>query len=163
MVADYGELRQLGRTEIGLIWQLAQAGAELDAGDRRLAEGLEQHPQYYHVWEGVESLGGEDLTLDGVNPFVHVAMHHIVENQLAENAPSQTARTLEALLMAGTERHAAIHAIAAVVAEEMYDMLKVERVFDEEAYVKALKDLARTARQSRGRGRRTGKGGRRGR
>ncbi len=162
-MADYGELRQIGRTQIGLIWQLAQAGAELDGRDRRLAEVLGQHPEYHHVWKDVESLGGEDLTLDGVNPFVHVAMHHVVEDQLANNDPPQTALTLEALLKAGTDRHDGVHAIAAVVAQEMYDMLRVGRVFDRDAYVEALHDLARTAKQGSRRGRMTERGGRRGR
>ncbi len=163
MPDDYGDLRQLGRTRIGLIWQLAQAGVDLEDGDRRLAEVLRQHPEYHHVWEDVESLAGEISTLDGVNPFAHVLMHHVVENQLADDDPPQTTRALEALLKVGTDRHDAVHAIAAVVAEELNDMVRVERVFDRDGYVDALEDLARTARQCRRRGRRAGKGGRTGR
>ena len=160
MKDGYAQLRGVTRSRLGLIWELAQAGGELDEEDARLAEVLEQHPEYADVWEEAQSMGTEEVTRDGVNPFVHVAIHQTVENQLAENDPAQTAETLEVLLRAGYDRHQAIHMIGRVVSEEIFEILKERRPFDEDAYVAALEDLARTERR---RGRRSrGRGGRRG-
>lgn len=162
MKNEYAQLRGVTRSRLGLIWELVKAGGELDEEDARLAEVLEQHPDYYDVWEAAQSMEKEEVTRDGVNPFLHVAIHQVVENQLAENDPPQTAGTLAALRRAGYDRHDAIHMIGRVVSDEIFEILKEERPFDEAAYVAALEDLARTERRRARRGNQ-GRGGRRGR
>lgn len=163
MKDEFAPLREVSRGHVGLIWELAQAGGALDEEDARLAEVLKQHPDYYDVWEEAQRMGGEEMTRDGVNPFVHVVIHQVVENQLAANDPLQTAETLEVLLRVGYDRHEAIHTIGRVVSGEIFEMLKQKRPYDKDGYVAALEDLARTearrARQgSRGRGGRRGRG-----
>ena len=153
------ELRLLSRERVRLILEMAQADVALDDETRQLADVLEQHPEYHHVFA---EAGAEDVTIDGVNPFLHVTMHQVVENQIADNDPTQTAETLDALLTAGCDRHEAIHAIAAIVVEEIYEALKSRREYDRAAYVAALRELERTAITRRKRGRRSGRGRRRG-
>jgi hypothetical protein len=160
MKDERAQLRNLLRTRLGLIWELAKVGGELDEEEARLAEVLKQHPEYTDIWEDAESLGSEEVTRDGVNPFVHVATHRVVENQLAENDPPQTTHTLEALLEVGYSRHDAVHAIGAIVADEIFGILQEGRPFDEDAYVEALEELVRTAK-GRGRRGRHWRGGRR--
>jgi len=162
MSDDPRQFRTLTRTRLGLIWELAQAGGELDDESAQLAEVMEEHPEYYDVWEQAERFGSEEVATDGVNPFLHVAMHQVVERQLADNDPPETARTLETLLDAGYSRHDAIHAIAGVVAGEIFEILKEDRPFDRQGYVSALQDLVRTLRRD-GRRRSSQGGGRRGR
>ncbi|NHN37332.1 DUF1841 family protein [Pseudomaricurvus alcaniphilus] len=63
-----------------------------------------------------DELEGEPLTL-------HAAMHVIVENQIAmgeENVESAATR----LIRQGLSRHEAVHAIAAILSEHIYDLLK---------------------------------------
>ncbi len=163
MPMDYEEMRRLSRTRLGLLWEAAQAGVEPDDEDLQIVEILEQHPEYHHIWEDARDAGGEDLTVDGVNPFLHVGMHQVVKKQLADDNPRQTARTLDALLDAGFARHDAIHAIAAVVVEEIYNVMKSQGEPDRDAYVAGLQELERTAKQRRRRGRRGTSSGRRGR
>jgi hypothetical protein len=50
---------------------------------------------------------------------LHAATHVVVENQLAERDDAVT-RALSRLMKQGLSRHEAIHAIGAVVAEEIY-------------------------------------------
>jgi hypothetical protein len=147
MEHEYAELRRLTRTRLGLIWELAKAGGELDDEDARFVEVLKQHPEYYNIWERAGSLGAEEVTQDGVNPFGHVTTDHVVENQLAEKGPPRTAETLDALPQAGYSRHDAIHAIGAIVAEEMFEIMRDDRPFNEAKYVKALRKLAREAKR----------------
>lgn len=153
------ELRVLSRQRIRLILEMAQADVALDGETRQFADVLEQHPEYHHAFE---EAGAEDVTIDGVNPFLHVTMHQVVENQIADNDPTQTAETLEALLNAGFDRHDAIHAIGAIVTEEIYEVLKSRREYDRDAYVAALRELERTATKRRRRGGRSGGRSRRG-
>lgn len=75
------------------------------------------------------------------NPRLHATMHVVVENQLAAGAPSCAVETLERLVAAGLTRHEAVHAIASVVAEALFDVLKRNSVIDHEAVERALRRL----------------------
>lgn len=56
---------------------------------------------------------------------LHASMHVVVENQLAEN-DEPVVRALARLMKEGLSRHDAVHAIGSVVAEEIYDALKLK-------------------------------------
>jgi len=155
MEDKYDEWRYLGRAHLGDTWEMAMAGAELEGEDATMAEVLKQHPEYFDLWEQVDTLPpGEEVLRDGVNPFVHVGIHQTVENQIANHNPPQTAETLEALMRAGYTRHEAVHAIGAIVSDEIFAILKDNRPFNETSYAKALRALARTAKRPRRRPRR---------
>jgi len=143
---EYAELRYLTRIRLGLIWDMVLTGAELEGDEAVLARILKQHPEYSDIWERAADLDPhEEVLRDGANPFAHIAIHQIVENQIANHDPPQTAETLEALMQAGYTRHEAIHAIGNVLAEEIYEILRDERPFDEASYVQALRELVQTA------------------
>lgn len=146
MEDEYAELRYLTRSHLGLIWELTMAGAELEGDEAILAEILKQHPQYSDIWEHAAVLDpSEEVLRDGANPFAHVAIHQVIANQIANRNPAQTAETLEALMQAGYTRHEAIHAIGGILAEEIFEILRDERPFDEAGYIQALRELVQTA------------------
>jgi hypothetical protein len=55
------------------------------------------------------------------NLKAHAALHAIVENQLAQNFES-VVRAMTRLTAGGLSRHEAIHAIASVLAEHIYEL-----------------------------------------
>jgi hypothetical protein len=59
------------------------------------------------------------------NLKAHAAFHAIVENQLAEGVESAVS-AMTRLMAEGLSRHDALHAIASVLAEQMYDLMTVE-------------------------------------
>ena len=62
--------------------------------------------------------------IDLPNRMLHASIHVAVENQLAaEDEP--TVRALARLLKEGLSRHDAVHAIGSLVAEHIYDLLKL--------------------------------------
>ena len=61
------------------------------------------------------------------NLRMHATMHSIAENQIAEGLPS-VIRTMTRLQEQGLSRHDAIHAVASVVTEMIFDVLKPPRV-----------------------------------
>jgi len=150
MEDKYAKLRYLTRARLGLIWEMVMAEAELEGEDAVFAKVLKQHPEYFDVWEQADTLPpDEEVLRDGVNPFIHVAIHQTIENQIAGHDPPQTAETLEALMRAGYTRHEAIHAIGAILAPEIFEILRDDRPFDEASYIEALNDLAKTAKPPR--------------
>jgi hypothetical protein len=56
---------------------------------------------------------------------LHASMHVVVENQLASN-DEPVVRALARLMKEGLSRHDAVHALGSVVAENIYDIVKVK-------------------------------------
>lgn len=60
---------------------------------------------------------------------LHTSIHVAVENQLASN-DEPVVRALDRLIKEGLSRHDAVHAIGSVVAENIYDILKLGKAPD---------------------------------
>jgi hypothetical protein len=75
------------------------------------------------------------------NVKMHVLMHVVVENQLLAGDPPLARPTIERLVTEGASRHAAIHAIASVVAAELSSVLKHHTLYDRDAAAEALARL----------------------
>lgn len=58
------------------------------------------------------------------NPFLHATIHVVVENQVALGDETPVEQTLVRLMKEGLARHEAIHAIGAVLASHLDDLLK---------------------------------------
>ena len=71
----------------------------------------------------------------------HVIYHVMVENQVAANDPPEVAAALARLTEEGLDRHDALHAVANILAEETWSMLKEKRSFDTDAYQARLEKL----------------------
>ena len=75
---------------------------------------------------------------------LHATFHTIVENQVAANEPV-VVETFKRLRTEGLSRHDAIHAIASVLAAQVYDVLKHEQPETgknpNEAYAAELRQL----------------------
>jgi len=65
-----------------------------------------------------------------VNKHAQAAIREAVENQLRDNDPPQTQQTYQRLLAAGHSIEQAKQPIGAVVASEIFDVLKNQKPFD---------------------------------
>ena len=65
----------------------------------------------------------------------------VVDNQLRDNDPPCTRRAYERLQKAGYSRKEAKEKLAAVVLEEIYDVMSQNQPFDEERFERALDDM----------------------
>ena len=57
------------------------------------------------------------------NPMLHAVIHVVVENQLAEGVPA-VVEAMERLTKEGLKRHDALHAIASVLSEHMFEIMQ---------------------------------------
>ncbi len=135
----------LSHTRIRMVWETAQLGDELGDEDARLVKVMREHPQYAHLWERSDELSDAEIEIDGVSPVMHIIVHHIAENQIAEGDPSETSRTLKALMRRGVSRHNAIHAIGNVLMDEIFHVSRDKRAFDERRFVRMLRKTVRDA------------------
>jgi hypothetical protein len=136
------QLKVLTRQRLHLIWEASNQGIPLhDEEHQRLAEVLQQHPQYHNAWEFADQIEDVEYVIDGVNPFLHVTFHSIIENQLATGDPPEVRAALQRLLRKRLSRHDAIHRLAQVFTEELFPVLKQDRPFNQERYVRKLRKL----------------------
>ncbi len=69
------------------------------------------------------------------------AILRIVENQLNENNPPETRRTLDRLVASGYSQRDARQLIAQVIVTEVFTVISSNRPYDEGRYIAALKRL----------------------
>jgi len=72
---------------------------------------------------------------------IHASIHVIVENQLIET--EYVPIVVKKLIQQGLDRHDALHAVGAIIAEDLFNIhhSKEGEDWDEKAYIKHLKNL----------------------
>jgi len=104
----------LGRSQrkrIKEVWQRMKKGESLSEEDERLAKILLEHQEYAKIWEETSSKIDET---EKINPYLHVSLHLVIENQIAEENPRQVSRYLSKKLSQGADRHEIIHELASI-------------------------------------------------
>jgi len=86
----------------------------------------------YHEMASTEFQdGAEDM---------HALIHVVVENQIAMNVEPVPA-TIAKLTRQGLKRHEAIHAVGAIIAEDLFELFKNNQAFDIKRYRRRLDKL----------------------
>jgi hypothetical protein len=76
-----------------------------------------------------------------VNPYARAMILEVVDNQLRSNDPPHTQQTFKRLIAAGHSEEEAKRLIACVVSAEIFDILKQQKPFNLDRFVKALDKL----------------------
>lgn len=137
------ELKALTRQRLRLLWEKAQLNLPLEDEDARRVAIMREHPEYNDLWAQLDAFSDEEFERIGHNPILHVTIHEVVENQLAEQRPPEVLRVFNTLLRRGLSRHEAVHQVGTVAAEMLFEVFKSQRPFNERAYVRKLRRLVR--------------------
>jgi hypothetical protein len=118
----------------------------LEGEDALIAQAMDLHPELDPLWElGERSATPQEVNGTVVNPFIHTALHVLIEKQLTDESPPEIVDTLTALLRRCVDRHEAVHAIASVYADLYFTTFRRGQQFEEGTYVELLKQLAAPA------------------
>jgi hypothetical protein len=79
------------------------------------------------------------------SPQLHAAMHVVAETQIAANDPPEARNALERLVREGLHRHEAVHAVASVSADELFQVMHENRPYDAERLARGLDALTAEA------------------
>ncbi len=143
----HNELRSLTRTHTHEIWKLAKNGEleHLSAEDRQLGEILLEHEdEFYHHFEFTDAVADYDYEPGTeVNPFLHITIHTVVENQLEAKDPIEAFQFYNAMRKKHLSHHETIHLIGSIFAPLMFDVLKQGKPFDSKSYTSLLKKYKR--------------------
>jgi hypothetical protein len=90
----YASMRALSHAHFKALWELVKAGAELEKDNQTVGAAMKEHTEYHAIWERADQYGEREVLVEGVNPFMHVIFHAVIENQIRGNDPPEVAETL---------------------------------------------------------------------
>ncbi len=135
--------RQANREHLHSIWRKAQDGQldGLDEEERRLAEIMLDHSdEYFNQFEFADVLTDHEFDAESeVNPFMHVALHALLEKQLKDREPIEALQFYNAMLRNRCSAHEAIHLLMAVLIKFLFPIFKKRGRFDLDGYRKLLR------------------------
>jgi hypothetical protein len=133
--------RQSFRMTINKVWNTIKDGlsVELNQEDQKLYRILLDHQEYQEYFENKDLLDGSECPESvGFNPFLHISLHQMAEEQLASETPVETALLCESLEEMGHSRHDAIHVIIMILIHVIFDAFKNNKLFDNGRYIRLL-------------------------
>jgi len=103
-------------------WAKRQAGAPLSPLERMAGDLIALHPQYHPILEAPERHADRDFGPEGgeANPFLHLALHLAVAEQLAIDQPPGIRAQFERLRATRRDDHAALHAVLECLGEVVW-------------------------------------------
>lgn len=133
--------RKFFRESIHRIWNMAKSGQldEISEQDHKLAVIIMDHQEYCDHFEDTDILDGREYEAGNeVNPFLHISLHQMVEDQLASNSPLEAAFFCETLKDRGISHHEAVHYIIMILIRIIYDSMMNQKHFDIDRYKRLL-------------------------
>jgi hypothetical protein len=134
-------MREMSRGAFQDIWQRGRKGEHLTTEDEAIYAAMQLHPEYTDIWSNAGQLGQREVLVDGVNPFLHVAMHSVIERQIQDQNPPETSQAMFRLTRAGMDRHEAMHRVLEVFTELLWDTIREKKPFDQSKYHRRLRAI----------------------
>ncbi|MGA2517191.1 MAG: DUF1841 family protein [Thermodesulfobacteriota bacterium] len=135
--------RQANRQHLHNIWRRAQSGHldGLSEEEGRLAEVMLAHSdEYFNQFEFADVLADREFNPEGeVNPFMHVALHALLEKQVKDHEPIEALQFYNAMLKNKCTAHEATHLLMGILLKFLFPILKKRSRFDLDGYRKLLK------------------------
>lgn len=140
---SFGDFRALSRAHTHAIWQKAKEN-DLDGlseEEQRLAKILLEHKdEFFHHFEFTDAVSDYDYEPGvEVNPFLHITIHQVVENQLNAREPVEVYQFYNAMIKKKLSHHDTIHLIGRIFVPFLFDVLKHGKEFDAHRYASLLK------------------------
>ena len=112
---------------------------ELSQEDQKLAMIIRNHQEYKEYFEDEFLLeGNEYVATEEFNPFLHISLHQMAEDQIASETPIEAALLCESIEKMGYSRHEGIHVIMMIMIHLIFDAYKNNKLFDEKRYKRLL-------------------------
>ncbi len=140
-ILSSGERRELSHARIYTLWQAAKHGEEFSGEDALHVKAMREHPEFYNTWEHATEFLEEKVIVNGVNPFLHIYMHSIVENQVIANNPPEVCALFESDKLHGIPRHQTVHEISDLFLEFIFRVIRERQPFDMDDYRRRLTSM----------------------
>lgn len=125
------------------VWRRYKERLPLEPLEAQVAQVIADHPEYIPLLESGEDALHVDFSPETgrVNPFMHMALHQALRDQIATDRPEGVARIYQRLAKRTGDPHQTEHAMAGVLAELMWETLHHRREADMNDYLERLRKL----------------------
>ena len=126
------------------VWAKHLAGAQLSALESLALSIVLEHPEYHALLGDRERYRDREWRPEGgeTNPFLHLAMHLAIEEQLSIDQPGGIANSFAALAAKHGDRHEAMHDAMECLGEMVWRSQRDRAPPDAAAYLECLKQRA---------------------
>lgn len=123
------------------LWARSEAAAPLTALESMALAIVLQHPEYHAILGEPERYREREWRPEGgeTNPFLHLAMHLAIEEQLSIDQPPGIRAAMQALAGRRDSEHEARHDVMDCLAEMIWNAQRHGAPFDNAAYLDCLR------------------------
>lgn len=137
------DLKKLSREHMHAVWKLAKNDQLNDMPDEDKLLGqimLEHEDEFFNNFEFADVLAEREYDPESeVNPFLHITLHAVVENQLKEKEPIEAYQFYNSMRKLKVSHHDTVHLISSMIALLMFSPIKGPQEFDMSLYRSLLK------------------------
>jgi hypothetical protein len=129
-------------------WQRHRQGQPLEGIERVVVDVALRHPEYHAVLGDPDAYRDRDYLPETgrTNPFLHLAMHIAIEEQLALDQPAGVRAHYQRLLQRLPDEHAVQHQMMECLAEMLWQAAREGAAHDERGYLECLARAASSLR-----------------
>ena len=122
------------------VWEKSQAGQSLTALESMALAIVMEHPEYHEVLGSPERYREREWRPEGgeTNPFLHLAMHLAIEEQVSIDQPPGIRESVRRLAAKHDSEHEARHAVMECLAEVVWQAQRNAAGFDNATYLDCL-------------------------
>ncbi|MGO9037613.1 MAG: DUF1841 family protein [Steroidobacteraceae bacterium] len=144
-----GHTRDQLRQSYADAWRKRLARSPLTPLESMIADVIELHPEYRAIVENLDTATAFEADATGAteNPFLHMALHLAVREQISIDRPSGIRELLRALQARLGDEHGAEHALMEALAETLWQAQRDGRAPDERHYLQLASRRAAIARR----------------
>ncbi len=124
-------------------WQKMQNKEVLEPLEQQLATIILQHPEYHAILANPAANLAKDYwpELGEANPFLHMALHQAIYEQISTNRPQGIMAIYKLLCETSGNPHDIEHQMVEVLSEVLWKMQQGENI-SEQAYLNKLKAIS---------------------
>lgn len=139
---DRNQLRQMFFD----VWRKHNEKSELEALEQLICQIILMHPEYHPLLENPEkNLQREYFAEQGeLNPFLHMAMHISIHEQLATQRPNGITEVYARLLAKAPDPHQSEHIMMDCLSEMIWQSQKSGQPPDDQSYMNCLNKAAQS-------------------
>jgi hypothetical protein len=125
-------------------WRKHCAGLPMEPLEAQIVDVITEHPEYISLFNDPEAALAKDFSPESgqSNPFLHMAMHLAIRDQVATDRPLGIRSAFEKLLRR-RDKLDAEHAVAEHLAEMIWQTQRSGLPADEQVYLRRIQKMVR--------------------
>lgn len=120
------------------VWYKYQQQQPLEPLEQQIAQVMIDHPEYHSIFNDPDRYQQEEFSDDQVNPFLHLALHLALRDQLATNRPTGIQGIYHHLLTTHPDGLTVEHLLMNCLSKEIEFMQQRQTNHDATRYMRRL-------------------------